>query len=317
VVAVHVPGVSLERAVAAFAAARPPGLIGAVAFFLLSLLWSAEAWRAAVRACGGDTGRRRAVACYGAGSLVNSLLPARLGDAVRVGLFSRELPGAGSIWAGSGILAAMEASRAVGMFALVAAAAAIGVMPLWPLAGLGALMLVAVALARHARKIERASRILRLLDVFGAFGRSPRAAAAPVGWMTAALAARVAAAAAVAAAFGAHSPLRLALVLVPAVEAAGLLPLTPGNIGLASAAITVALRAAGTPIGSALAIGVGYHALETAAGLALGSASALYLAYRSRLSGSSAVESSASSGSTTSPIISSIRSAGSATAIAQ
>jgi uncharacterized membrane protein YbhN (UPF0104 family) len=72
---------SLERAVAAFAAARPPGLIGALAFFLLSLLWSAEAWRSAVRACGGRTGRRRAAACYGAGSLVNSLLPARLGDA--------------------------------------------------------------------------------------------------------------------------------------------------------------------------------------------------------------------------------------------
>jgi uncharacterized membrane protein YbhN (UPF0104 family) len=281
VLAAHVPGVSLERAVAAFAAARPPGLVGAFAFFVLSLFWSAEAWRAAVRACGGRTGRRRAVACYGAGSLVNSLLPARLGDAVRVALFSRELPGAGSVWAGGGILAAMEAARAVGMFALVAAAAAIGVMPLWPLAGLGPLLVVAAVVARRARRIERASRVLRLLDVFRVFGRSPRAAAAPVGWMAAALVARVAAAASVAAAFGAHSPLRVALVLVPAVEVAGLLPLTPGNIGLASAAITVALRAAGTPMSSALAIGVGYQALETAAGLSFGAVSALYLAYRS------------------------------------
>jgi uncharacterized membrane protein YbhN (UPF0104 family) len=135
--------------------------------------------------------------------------------------------------------------------------------------------------------------------------------------MAAALTARVAAAASVAAAFGAHSPLRLALVLVPAVEVAGLLPLTPGNIGIASAAITVALRAAGTPMSSALAIGLGFHALETAAGLSLGAVSALYLASRSRLTGSSAGATPASSGSTTSPIISSIRSAGSATAIAQ
>jgi uncharacterized membrane protein YbhN (UPF0104 family) len=273
------PGVSLERAVAAFAAARPPGLAGAFAFFLVSLLWSAEAWRAAVRACGGSTRRRRAAACYGAGSLVNSLLPARLGDALRVALFSREL---GSVWAGGGILVAMEAARAVGMFALVAAAVAIGVMPLWPLAGLGALLLVAALVAGRARRIERSSRVLRLLDVFRVFGRSPRAAAAPVWWMTAALAARVAAAASVAAAFGAHSPLRAALVLVPAVEVAGLLPLTPGNIGLASAAITVALRAAGTPTAGALAIGVGFHALETAAGLSLGAASALYLGYASQ-----------------------------------
>ena len=45
--------------------------------------------------CGAELGYGDANARYGVGSLVNTFLPARLGDAVRFGLFSRALPSGG------------------------------------------------------------------------------------------------------------------------------------------------------------------------------------------------------------------------------
>jgi hypothetical protein len=55
--------------------------------------------------------------------------------------------------------------------------------------------------------------------------------------------AKVAAATALCASFGIDNPVRAALVLVPAVELAAILPLTPGNVGLASAAVALASSA--------------------------------------------------------------------------
>jgi hypothetical protein len=68
------------------------------------------------------------------------------------------------------------------------------------------------------------------------------------------------------------SPIRAALAVVPALELAALLPLTPANIGLASAA---ALHARGLATPEALQVGMVLHVVETAAGIAYGTVSAL------------------------------------------
>jgi hypothetical protein len=70
-------------------------------------------------------------------------------------------------------------------------------------------------------------------------------------------------------------PIGAALAIVPALELAALLPLTPANIGLASAAAAVALHARGLPMSEAVQAGIVLHVVETAAGIAYGTVSAL------------------------------------------
>src|SRR5262245_49161512 len=70
------------------------------------LLCSAGSWRTLL------PGRMRlhdAVARYGAGSLANTFLPGRAGDAIRVGLFGRVVPG--GVLAVAGAMAAVGAMR--------------------------------------------------------------------------------------------------------------------------------------------------------------------------------------------------------------
>src|SRR5207302_1300821 len=69
---------------------------------------------------------------------------------------------------------------------------------------------------------------------------------------------------------------------LPALDVSGLIPLTPGNVGIASAAIAIAFRAHGVSFDRGLAAGITLQALETAVGLSIGIASVLWLApYRS------------------------------------
>ena len=66
-----------------------------------------------------------------------------------------------------------------------------------------------------------------------------------------------------------------AMAVVPALELAALIPLTPGNGGVAGAAASGALYAQGLPMSTAVQAGLALHAIETAAGLTYGTASAL------------------------------------------
>ena len=97
-------------------------------------------------------------------------------------------------------------------------------------------MLLGFAIAA-ARRVARAglsspaASFAHSLDAFRVLGRCPRAAARIVGWVGLAMALRIAAAAGIAAAFGIDRPLAAALLIIPALDLAGLLPLTPGNVG--------------------------------------------------------------------------------------
>ena len=84
------------------------------------------------------------------------------------------------------------------------------------------------------------------------------------------MALRLAAATAIAAAFGVDHPLIAALLIIPALDLAGILPLTPGNVGVASAAVAFALNAQGVGSDVALSAGIAFGAVETLTTLALG-----------------------------------------------
>jgi uncharacterized membrane protein YbhN (UPF0104 family) len=270
-------GTKLEAAFSGLPEAHPLVLTGGCALFVVSLLCSAGAWRATIRVCSGEIGRGRAAACYGAGSLVNSLLPARIGDGVRVALFSRALPGEGGVWTAGGIFAAIGVARTFVLFGLVVVAAAAGAFPVLPLAALGGLLATGIAVVVLARRTQARSRASHVLDAFRALGCSPRTCVALACWVVGSLATRVAAVAVTANALNVRSPLLAGLVIVPALELASLLPLTPGNLGITSGAVAVALNATGTDLTHALSVGIGLHAVEMAAGLSFGVTSVVVL----------------------------------------
>ena len=68
------------------------------------------------------------------------------------------------------------------------------------------------------------------------------------------------------------------MLVVPALEMAAFLPLTPGNIGVSSAAVAFALRTQGVDGDVALSVGIAFNAVETLTSLAFGAGSGLYLA---------------------------------------
>jgi len=241
--------------------------------FAVSVLAAAGSWRCAIGLCGGRLAPTDACARYGAGSLVNTFVPFRAGDAVRIGLFARALPNRERFWTMGGAFAALGAARAVVLGVLVVAGALAGVVPLWPLlvaAGLAAIGVTAALVARRSGA--------HLLDAFRELARDRTAAMRLIGWIALSTGGRLAAATAVAAALGIRHPLAAAVVIVPALDVASLLPVTPGNVGVTSAAVAMALQAHGASFTNGLAAGIAFHAVETAVGVMFGVASLVWLA---------------------------------------
>lgn len=262
--------------VAGLSDASPGWLWLAAAAFGASLVTSACGWQSALTRCGGTTSRTDASARYCTGSIVNALAPARIGTAVRFALMSRVLHNEGRLWTVGGIAGSLSAVRAVWLAIVLALASASGVLPRWPIAALLLAAAAAAALAWRARDSRPGTTFGHALDVFRVLGRCPRAAAQIAGWVGLAMALRVLAATAIAAAFGVEQPLAAAVLIIPALDLAGILPLTPGNVGVASAAVAFALTAHGVGSDVAVSAGIALGAVETLTTLGLGSASILY-----------------------------------------
>jgi uncharacterized membrane protein YbhN (UPF0104 family) len=248
---------------------HPGWLLLAGAGFAVALLCSSAAWEVGLRACGGRSSYTQVAARCAIGSLVNSAAPAHLGGAVRVGLLSRTLPGRDPVWRACGVGAAVALARTFALALLVLGAAAVGRIPLWPAPLLVVGALVGLALcARLSRRV--AGRVGSLLQTFRQQARSPRRGLDLLGWIAASFVARLAATVAIVAALGIPRPLPVAVVLLAAVALAGILPLTPGNIGAGAAAATVALHGTGLGVDVALALGITFQAIETCAAIMLG-----------------------------------------------
>lgn len=248
--------------------------------FGLSLVASACGWTSALTRCGGETTPGDSTARYCTGSLVNSIAPARIGTAVRFALMSRTLHGEGRLWTVGGIATSLSAVRALWLAVVLALGSASGELPRWPIAVLLLGVAVAAVVAWRARSSRPGRRFAHALDVFRVLGSCPRAAAQIVGWVGLAMGARVVAAAGIAAAFGVSKPLAAALLIIPALDLAGILPLTPGNVGVSSAAVAFALSAHGVGMDVAVSAGIAFGAVETLTTLAFGCGSLLYFAGR-------------------------------------
>lgn len=269
-------GDRVSAAVAGLGAADPGRLWIAGLAFAGTSVCGALAWRAALRASGSPLPVTDATARYAVGCGLNAVAPAHVGSAVRVALFGRVTNG--GCWTVSGAAAAVGVTRVVWLGALIGIGSAGGVLPRWPLLVVGAIVAAAAAAGVWSRHVSLPSRVDQLLVAFRSLAASPRDLAIVAGWALAGAAAKVAAATAVVAALGIDNPLRAALVLVPAVELAAILPLTPGNVGFASAAVALALGSQGVDSKTALSAGIAFGAVELLTGIVVGAAGALALA---------------------------------------
>jgi uncharacterized membrane protein YbhN (UPF0104 family) len=273
-------GPEVRRAFAGLEQARPAWLWFAAACFVGALVCNACAWRATVLLCGGRIGRLASVACYGIGSLVNSAVPARVGDAVRIALFSRAFDAderSERLWTTGGVFSAIGAARALCLGSVVVVAVAAGALPVWPVLALGALVLAAAAATFFARRHGAERAAAHVLDAFRALGRSPARGARTLLWIALATVARLLGVAAIASALGVRSPVKAPVIIVPALDLAGIVPLTPGNVGIGSGTVAMALQARGIGLTEALTAAIALHAVETAASIGIGGAGILFL----------------------------------------
>lgn len=269
-------GDRVGEAVGGLGAADPASLWVAGVAFAGTSLCGALAWRAALRASGSPLPLVDASARYAIGCGVNAIAPAHVGSAVRVALFGRVTNG--GCWTVGGAAAAVGVTRVVWLGALIAAGSAGGVLPRWPLLVIGSIVAGAAVAAVVSLRVSLPVRIDQILVAFRSLLSSPRDLAIVAGWALAGAAAKIAATTAVVAALGIDNPLRAALVIVPAVELAAILPLTPGNVGIASAAVAFALGSQGVESKSALSAGIAFGAVELLTGMVIGAAGALALA---------------------------------------
>ena len=272
-------GTGLTKGLAALQSANLKLFWIAGAFFLLSLIAGANQWRTTLEGCGARLGTQGACARYGVGSLVNTFTPMRLGDAVRIVLFSRTLPqDEGRALTTGGALGTIEVARAIVQALLLATAAAVGALPLWPVAMLGGLAAAALVTLYALRRRHPSRRLEHLLDAFRGLASSPRRAASLLAWTAVSSVARVVAATAIASSLGVPWSLQTGLIITVAIDSATIVPLMPGNLGIASGAVALALHSQGVPLSTAVAAGLSFHAVEAATSIAFGGAGALMLA---------------------------------------
>jgi uncharacterized membrane protein YbhN (UPF0104 family) len=256
--------------------ASPGWLWLAVGAFLVSLVCTACSWHSAICATGARIARVDASARYGVGCLVNSFTPASLGEAVRVALLAQKLDTPNGFWSVGGAAAAVSAVRGVTLCGLILTAALLThALPLWPIAAICGAAAGAALVAYGLSRRHPHGRLGHFVGAFAALVRSPRAAASVVAWSVASQTSRLFAAAAVAAALSVPHPLLAAIVIMPTLQLATMLPITPGNVGVATGAVALALQSRGVGLSQAIATGLAYHAAETLVGISFGVAGTL------------------------------------------
>ena len=249
--------------------ANPLELVLAACFFAAALGCTAASWRVLLSP---RLGYGEACMRYSVGSLVNSFLPARGGDAVRIGLFGRVVTG--------GALTVIGAVAAVGTIRWLALVplAAVGVSPKLALLAPGAIVVpIALAWLWARRGGRRASALIAPIRASTGAAR-----AWLIGWVCGTVLARLGAATLAGTALGVPHPVAAALLVVPALELSGIVPITPGGVGVVSGAAALAFHARGASLHQALAAGLVMHATETATSLLIGGSSATVLWARAR-----------------------------------
>lgn len=276
---------ALERTVAglvdAVAGVAPGWLVLGVALHLANQVTRGRGWHAVIANACRDTPpprRRDTIAAWVAGAGAGGIVSARGGDAVRVLLLARRMPGTGKRAVLAGTLVAESAGETAAGAALLAVALAAGVGPslgpsattvLYGLAAVAAL----VAVVLLGRRIGRVRRFLARVASGCSALRSPRAYARGVlPWQLASRGCRLGALACFLAAFGLPVTF-VAVLLVTFAQCGGrLVPFAPASVGAGTAILAACFEpVTGTavPAGEVAAFFLGTSTVLTVVGTAL------------------------------------------------
>jgi uncharacterized membrane protein YbhN (UPF0104 family) len=257
--------------------ASRPWLVGSFLGFLGAFVCTVGAWRSALSAAGARLCPKQAAARLGIGSMVNAFTPAKIGDAVKITLCARAIDSPDRMWTATGTYTALAAARSLTLAGLVVAASATHALPIWPVfllvGSAAAVALVAVASTRFRSH----HRIASFLAGVSALAKDRRALRGVALWTVGMQLFRLAGTVAAAYAFGLPHPLLAALVILPALDLAGAVPLTPGSFGIGGGAVAVALASRGIGMTDALATGLAIQGVETMVSVTCGSLGLAYL----------------------------------------
>jgi uncharacterized membrane protein YbhN (UPF0104 family) len=267
---------SFQASLDTMSSADPATVVWAAAAFAVSLLATASAWHVAFAAVGARMSRGEACASYSIGSLVNTFVPANLGEGVRAVLFGRSLPESDSSrpCTAAGAVGAVAVARALAHTLVLSAAVLLAGFPAWLVVAPATLGVVVCAAVIVSRRRPGDTRFARLGAATVALARRPSVGLRVVAWTSLATGARIAAATAIAASLGVHNPLQAGLLVTAALIPAGAFPITPGSVGITSGAISLVLAKHGIAMPTALAAGVLFHGIESAVSVTVGLVSA-------------------------------------------
>jgi uncharacterized membrane protein YbhN (UPF0104 family) len=228
---------------------------------------TAAAWRSGLSAVGETLTYRQAWACYGLGSLANTFLPGKLGEAARIEAFARRLDHPRRRWLAGGVSATVAFCQSAVFAVLLTLGAAGGALPAWavgPAVGLPALLWlgrVVFVRRRAGARVEclRAATTLSL----SAWARL-------LAWIAAGTFARLLLAAAILNALSAPRPLTGAVVAIVAQALGRAVPFAPGGAGVPAAVMAIGLSRAGIDGATAAAAALSFHAFETGAAIVFG-----------------------------------------------
>ena len=271
---------ALERALASFAeavtGAAPGWLVLGVVLHLANQVARGRGWCTLLRSASCEHVRSRdAVAAWVAGAGAGGLASARAGDAVRVLLLRRRLPGAGCPLLAGTIVAEGAGELAVGA-GLLAVAVAVGVGPEF---GAPNLIWLLPALAGLALIIAVVSRAPRLRAVAAGVGRGcaplkePGAYARGVlPWQIVSRVCRLGALACFLAAFGLPATFAAVLLVTAAQSGGRLVPFAPASVGAGAAMLAATfgpITGTAVPAGELAAFFVGTSVVLTVVGTVL------------------------------------------------
>jgi uncharacterized membrane protein YbhN (UPF0104 family) len=266
-------------------------IVAAVVANMASVAAKIAVWRRTLAATsnGAQVRHRDLTPAVFIGFLVNTIVPARLGEVAKlaiVGRRTRERGVAVPATALAGSLAAEQIILAAALVLVAAAGtAASSSAPMWVMATLAAMSAAVVVLAASAARLEQLATRLpgrtgpiaaeALSHARAAFSGRDRGLGA-LGLAIASWAFQIAGIVFTLQAFGLPDSIQAASAVFVASTLVGIVPLVPGNVGVFSAAVAAALAPFGVGAAEAAAFGLALQGVEALLSVAAGG---LFLAF--------------------------------------
>jgi uncharacterized membrane protein YbhN (UPF0104 family) len=279
-------GPSFTAIGSAFASVKWQWVAVAIALNLVSVVVRALAWTTVIRSAmkPPHPGPPLVFSAFSVGLFANAVLPGRIGELARVAVLTRKMPERKGAWATLvGTVFAHRVFDVVPVVLLVIYVVATANIPGSARATLIAAICIGIALfafafisARRPQEpapLEGRGRVGRLISMarqgLGVM-RSPVGAAAAVLFQIAGWVCQLFAVYTAMRAFGIHSPLPAAGVVLLLMNVVTIFPFWPGNVGLVQVAIASALAGYGVAYGRGIAYGFGLQAIEASVGIGVG-----------------------------------------------